>query len=349
MTPRLAGLPIAAALAAALGLALAGCGSGGGGSSTAETHAEAGAGGAGGQPAFHVVGSSQTPQEAADSAMNESTAPGPPSDLAPLPASAFDRPVAEYRAYAIGQAQAMEAAVARLQAAVGAGDRGAARAAWLDSYDRYLRLGAAYGALGDLDGAINGRPGSLPGGVHDPGFTGLHRIEYGLWGTEPVASLAAPTAVLAADVAKLPAKLATMETTPLEYATRAHEILEDAQRDMLSGSQAPWSGAGLRATADSLAATEEVVATLAPLLGGRGSSLAPVRVEMAAFGRVLDEVRAEHGGEWPPLDQLSQAQHERVDGALGSLLERLAGIPGELETEKLEAVPTIAEQEAERQ
>jgi high-affinity iron transporter len=278
--------------------------------------------------------------------MNKTAVPGPPSDLSPLPPSAFERPVAEYRAYAIGEAQAMAAAVTRLRTAIRAGDRAAARAAWLDAYDRYLRLGAAYGALGPLDGAINGRPGSLPEGVHDPGFTGLHRVEYGLWGNEPLPRLEAPAAVLAADVARLPAKLARMETTPLEYATRAHEILEDAQRDMLSGTQAPWSGAGLRATADSLAATEEVVSTLAPLLAGRGSVLPPVEVEEAAFGQVLAAVRRDHGGAYPPLDAMSQGEHERVDGALGSLLERLAAVPGALETEPPPEIPTIAAQEA---
>ena len=36
--------------------------------------------------------------------------------------------------------------------------------------------------------------------------------------------------------------------TPLEYATRAHEILEDAQRDLLSGADVPWSGEGVLAT-----------------------------------------------------------------------------------------------------
>ena len=36
-----------------------------------------------------------------------------------------------------------------------------------------------------------------------------------------------------------------VEITPLDYAIRAHEILEDAQRDMLSGAAAPYSGAGV--------------------------------------------------------------------------------------------------------
>jgi iron uptake system EfeUOB component EfeO/EfeM len=345
-----AGFVGACALAAAT-VVLVGCGSGGGSGSSdlSSSKTEAATTSPSSTPKITtVVGSSQTPQEAADSAMNKSSAPGPPSELSPLPASDFDRPIAEYRTYAVGQAHEMETAVSRLAHEIAAGDRDGARQAWLDAYDRYLRLGAAYGALGDLDGAINGRPGSLPGGVEDPEFTGLHRVEYGLWGSEALSSLEAPTATLAADVAQLPAKLATMETTPLEYATRAHEILEDAQRDMLSGTQAPWSGAGLRATADSLAATEEVVSTLKPILAGREDALPHAEVEMAAFGQVLAAVKSEHGGEYPTLAEMSQTDHERVDGALGSLLERLAAIPGSLETEPPPEIPTIEEQEAQQ-
>jgi high-affinity iron transporter len=137
--------------------------------------------------------------------------------------------------------------------------------------------------------------------------------------------------------------------SPLVYATRAHEILEDAQRDMLSGIDAPWSGAGLRATADSLAATEFVVDTLKPLLNGRGSTIEPVEVELAQFRAVLERVRREHGGEWPTLEAMTRRQHERVDGALGSLLERLDTIPGALEVKRTKPLPTIAEQEQERQ
>ena len=49
-------------------------------------------------------------------------------------------------------------------------------------------------AFGDADGVINGTDAGLPGGVHDPDFTGFHRIEYGLWHGESTRSLKAPAA-----------------------------------------------------------------------------------------------------------------------------------------------------------
>jgi iron uptake system EfeUOB component EfeO/EfeM len=169
----------------------------------------------------------------------------------------------------------------------------------------------------------------------------------GLWTGEPPAKLLGPAAYLAVKVDRLQTVARTIEIDPLTYATRAHEILEDAQRDLLSGVDAPWSGAGLRATAASLAATEFVVGTLRPLLNGRDSTIEPVDNELARFHAVLAGIRREAGGEWPALGALGRLQHERIDGTLGSLLQRLDDIPGALEIQRTRPVPTIAEQKEE--
>jgi iron uptake system EfeUOB component EfeO/EfeM len=293
-----------------------------------------------------ITGSNHTPGAEAAVAEELTENPGPGSDLEPIPPARFRRPIARYRAYSVGEARRVKAAVARLRAALAAGDVAAAKHAWLDAYDHYLRLGAAYGALGQLDEEIDGDPGRLPGGASSPEFTGLHRIEMGLWTGEAPARLRAPAAYLAAKVDRLQSVVRKIRIGPLTYATRAHEILEDAQRDMLSGVDAPWSGAGLRATFDSLVATEFVVGTLRPLLNGRDSTIEPVETEEARFREALETVRREHGGEWPRLEALTAAQRERIDGRLGSLLERLGAVPGALAVTRTRPVPTIAEQQA---
>jgi high-affinity iron transporter len=280
-------------------------------------------------------------QEAADAAMQKPTAAGLRSEVQPLSASAFHAPVARYRRYAIGQARAMAAEVGALVAALRHSDRGAARVAWLRAYDRYMRLGAAYGALGDLDEAIDGSVGDLARGARDPHFTGLHRIEHVLWTGRPPAAIVPFALRLRADVARLPRKLARMAIAPLDYATRAHEILEDAQRDQLSGAAARWSGAGVVATAGDLAATREVIATLRPVLSGRGETLPPVEYGLRAFGAQLRAIRRAHGGRLPAQDALRRREREALDGSLGALLEALSAVPGDLETQLPAAIPAI--------
>jgi high-affinity iron transporter len=138
----------------------------------------------------------------------------------------------------------------------------------------------------------------------------------------------------------VPRALRTGELTPLDYATRAHEILEDAQRDQLSGVAPRWSGSGVLATAADLDATQVVLRTLQPVLAGRGDVFGQVRSRLVQLGATLRGIHRAHGG-WPPLRRLSRREHERLTGVLGATLEALAGVPGALETTLPPAIPMI--------
>jgi iron uptake system EfeUOB component EfeO/EfeM len=272
-----------------------------------------------------VAGTGMSAQDVADAAAGVPINGHVRGELVPLPESAFERPIAHYRAYSARQAAAMARSVGDLRGALAADDRAAARRAWADTYERYLLIGAAYGALGDLDASITDH---------------RMRIERGLWSGESLAALRPEGAALATDVRKLRRTVPRMEITPLDYAIRAHEILEDAQRDMLSGAAAPYSGAGVRATAASVDATDAVIGTLRPLLAGR-SGLGPVEYGLLSLHRELNEIRDAHGGEWPRLDALTRRQRQRLNGRLGAGLELLARVPHALETQYPPAVPEI--------
>jgi high-affinity iron transporter len=271
-----------------------------------------------------IQGTDQTPQEIADAAAGVPVNGHPRSEHQPVPPEAFDRPIARYRTYSARQAAAMARAVRALQDALAANDRKRARRAWAAAYERYLLIGAAYGALGDLDARI---------------VDTRMRIERGLWTGEPLHALERPAADLARDVRMLQRTVPNIEITPLDYATRAHEILEDAQRDMLSGAAAPYSGAGVRATAASVQATYAVIDTLRTLLQTRGA-IAPLEAGLLPLRRELDAIRRAHG-EWPPLDALTRREHQLLNARLGAGLERLAAVPHALETQYAPAIPEI--------
>ncbi len=273
----------------------------------------------------------------------EGAAATPPSVLPPLPASAFNRPTAQYRAYAVGQLGLMESQVRRLQSALATNDRTAAQEVWRAAYVRYLRLGAVYlvGPLATLNQAIDGNAGGLPGGTTSPQFTGLHRIEYGLWTSAEPRTLLSQARQLNRNVHRLRGVLGKVSIEPLEYATRAHEILEDAARDLLSGADVPWSKEGVLATNAGLQATEEVIATLHQLLVGRENTIPIVKTELAALRSVIASLAAAHGGRLPSNAQLTQAQAELLDGTLGGALEALSQVPGALETELPPQIPQI--------
>jgi high-affinity iron transporter len=260
----------------------------------------------------------------------------------PVPATDFDGPVTQYKAYSAGQLRIMLGYITRLERALRANRLRAARQAWRGAYERWLHLGAVYGAFGALNDAIDGTPGGLPRGAGDPHFTGLHRLERGLWrGDAPAHELLDLTIRLGEDVRLLIGHLPSVQITPLEYATRAHEILEDAQRDLLSGVDVPWSGEGVLATAAGLAATREVLATLRSLLDGREGTIETVEFGLARLAGALAAVRRDHDGRWPALSQLSQRESELLNGTLGAALEALDAVPGTLETRVPPPTPSL--------
>lgn len=254
-----------------------------------------------------------------------STAPGAVARVTP---GDYRRPIAEYKRYVRRQLGALLGEAGILRAAIARHDLAAARAAWLKADARYESIGAAYGAFGDLDAAINGRPAGLPGGVRSADFTGLHRIELALWQRRSTRAAAAPAAGLTRAVARLRAKVATMTIDPLEYSLRAHEVLEDGIHLQLSGQVSPWSGSALVALRAEVKGTTVLLRTLQPMLVRRdaGGALPQARRALRRLSAALDGL--ERGdGSLPRWDRLGQRDRELIDGLTAGAAEQLAYVP----------------------
>ena len=102
------------------------------------------------------------------------------------------------------------------------------------------RIGAVYDAFGAPSDAINGLANGLPGGAANPSFTGFHLFELQLWTGAPHGEDARPPwSHWRARVAGLRSGLDQVVITPLDYATRAHEILENALQEQVTGFTEP--------------------------------------------------------------------------------------------------------------
>jgi len=265
------------------------------------------------------------------------------SDLTPLPASAFIAPVHAYESYSETWLGHVQSDNVGLGAALSAGNVGAAKAAWMRTWADYLHLGAVYleGPVATLNQEIDGSPGGLPGGTSSPQFTGLHRIEMGLWEGQSPRSLVRFSKQLSVNVAQLQRVVRTVSIPPLDYATRSHEILEDAQRDLMSGMDVPWSGEGVLGMAAGINATDEVLKTLSSILAPRDNVLGQAQGELSILQGAVNRVLREHHGQWPTLDQLTMSQHELLNGTLAGALGALEELPGALETVNIEEIPSI--------
>jgi hypothetical protein len=100
----------------------------------------------------HIPSALQAYSEA-DSKRNGAASQGgapPITQLVPVPAAAFEEPIARYEAYSAGQLKVMLGYIAQLRGALRANRLAAARVAWRGAYVRWLELGAVYGAFGSL-------------------------------------------------------------------------------------------------------------------------------------------------------------------------------------------------------
>ena len=238
-------------------------------------------------------------------------------------------PLKQYQAYTVAGVNELVTETDALAAAVHSGNLSgnldAARAAWLTAHLTYERLGAAYGAFGDFDGKINGTTAGLPDGVNDPGFTGFHRLENGLWHGEPAASLAPVADQLDADVHDLAAAVPKLQTEAIDLGLRAHEIMENALQFELTAQTDYGSGTNLATIAANLAGDREVVAVLRPLLVTRYPQLSDVDSWSNRLETLLDKQKSPTGA-WTPVSGLSQSDRERINGTLSRLTEVLAPI-----------------------
>jgi iron uptake system component EfeO len=241
--------------------------------------------------------------------------------------------VAGYRAYVATGIAALARDVAALETAARTGDLARTRAAWLTAHLAYERLGAAYDTFGDVGDAIDGTPDGLPGGTDDPGFTGLRRIEYGLWHGAAPRSLLPLARRLRADVDGLRRDFPDEETDPRDLPLRAHEIMEDAVTFELTGRADQGSGTGLATVDADLDGTEHVLDALAPVLARRYPDWARTTAWLRRT-RTLVEAQRDPAGRWTPLSALDTETRQRVNGAVSQLVELLAPIAAIGETRR---------------
>ena len=238
----------------------------------------------------------------------------------------------QYQAYAAGVLARLATDVAAIQGDLRRDDVTKAKADWLTAQMEWERVGASYNSFGDLGLAVDGLPTGYPRGVVDPGFTGLHRLEYGLWNGQGATELLPVAGKLAKDVADVRKNLSTGDLAgdPANLPLRAHEVLEDALRDHLTGVDDQGAGAAYPMTYADLQVTRVVLGELTPLIAAREPGLlATISSQEAALEQALLGTRS--GTRWLSPGQAPLAARQGVDSAVGALLETLSSVPDLLE------------------
>ncbi|MGW8331669.1 imelysin family protein [Streptomyces sp. NPDC055897] len=211
-----------------------------------------------------------------------------------------------------------------LKRAVDDGDLGAARSAWLPAHLVYERMGAAYDAFGEADGAINGSGPAPADAASGRDFEGFHRVEYGLWHGESAASLRVHADRLSQAVHALRDSWPQERLDPAQLGLRAHEILEATARSELTGRTDYGSGTSLATARANLDGTRELLTLLRPLLTTRYPGLPRLDAWLDRTQHTLDGFG--HDGRWTPLDRLGRRDRQRLNSDIGQAVELLAPV-----------------------
>lgn len=237
-----------------------------------------------------------------------------------------------YQSYANQVLTQLAGTITTLGNDVQTGNIPAAQADWLTAQMAWERVGASYNSFGDAGTAVDGLPDGLPGGTSDDAFTGLHRIEYGLWHGQGADQLMPFIGRLGGDIANIQKNLGSDDLAgdPSNLPIRAHEILEDALRDHLSGIDDQGSGSAYPLTDADIDVTRTVLDELGPLLDARAPGL---RTDLSAHLDALHTalLATQDNGQWRAPAQTPHDQQQAVDAAIGAALEDLARVPRLLE------------------
>jgi iron uptake system component EfeO len=245
-----------------------------------------------------------------------------------VPVSPLDMriPINTYTAWVQSQLPALSRQVRQLDADLHAGGVAAAKQDWLTAHLTYETLGAAYGAFGDLNDAINGDPASDVPAVTDPHLTGFRKIEALLWSGTPTAQIAPYGDKLITDVGQMAAELAKPNSiAPLDMGIRAHEILEDTLGKDLNGIGDAGSHTELATVDANITGTFEVLRPLEPLLTTQDPWLSQTETELHQTQALVESYH--HADGWVPLTSLTTAQRAAVNAHVQEAVELLSHIP----------------------
>ncbi|HTJ66632.1 MAG TPA: iron uptake transporter permease EfeU [Actinospica sp.] len=255
-----------------------------------------------------------------------------PLAFKPVTLAELTGPNTQYQKYAAADLATLQTQIAKLRADIAANNIPAAEADWLAAQLTWEKVGASYDSFGDAGVAVDGLPDGLEQGVNDPGFTGLHRIEYGLYHGQGAAQLLPVVDKLSSEISTVQKTLTTDDIAgdPTNLPIRAHEIIEDAIRDHLSGIDDEGAGAAYAMTYADTQVDKVVLAELGALIDARSPGLTETAdAQLATLDQALDAAKV--NGQWQPLAATPLASRQKVDAAIGALLETLASVPDLLE------------------
>ena len=239
---------------------------------------------------------------------------------------AFIGPLSEFRVYLSSQSNALIKAVEALSQAISSGDLAQAQALYVPAREAYQRLAPAAQRLGELDNTLNARADYFEKREQDPGFSGFHRLEYGLFDQRSTQGLAPVAEQLQANAALLKQQLMAQSLPPEQLVSIVSRTLHNmADTRATSGEEERYSHIDINGFAANLQATRKVVELLRPLLAKNNADiLLNIDNASAALEAEFNALKSPNG--YRPYDTVTSTQRQHISTQAKALADALDGI-----------------------
>ena len=239
---------------------------------------------------------------------------------------AFIGPLSEFRVYLSQQGGTLIKAVDALSQAIAAGDLEQAQALYVPARAAYQRLAPAAQRLAELDIAINARADYFEKREQDPGFTGFHHLEYGLFDQRSTQGLTPAAQQLQANAVLLKQQLLAQSLPPGQWVNIVARTLHNlADTRANSGEEERYSHTDLNGFAANLVAVRKVVDLLRPLLLKKNPDLLhSIDAAATALDAEFNGLKTARG--YRPYDTVSAVQREQISNKAKALADALDGI-----------------------
>lgn len=238
---------------------------------------------------------------------------------------AFIGPLSEYRVYLSTQSSALIRAVNDLQQAIESGDLNAAQQAYAPARAAYQRIAPAAQRLAELDNAINARADYFEKREQDPGFSGFHRIEFGLFSQKSVEGLTPVVQKLQSDLAALKTQLLAQSIAPEQLASMVVRNIRSLADIRSNGEEERYSHIDLAGFAANLQGTRKVIDLLRPLLAKTSGDVLK-KIDDATTALEDQLLTLKTGDGFTPYDQVTNEQRKQIANKAKALADALDGI-----------------------
>ncbi|MFO1112434.1 MAG: iron uptake system protein EfeO [Rhodospirillales bacterium] len=238
-------------------------------------------------------------------------------------------PVADYKLYVTESVQKLVTDTKAFTDAVKAGDVAKAKALFAPTRMSYEKIEPIAELFSDLDSAIDSRADDHEQAEKDPGFTGFHRIEYGLFEQNSTDGLAPYADKLMADATELQKRIASLTFPPEKVVGGAAALMEEVAATKISGEEDRYSHTDLWDFQANFDGSRKIFELFRPLLGKNDKAFVDkVEANFATVDTILAKYKTPEG--FQTYDKLTDADRKVLAAAVNTLAEDLSTLRGKL-------------------